>query len=176
MTSRDLLLHPVRLRIVQALVGRPLTPLALKEQLGDVAQATLYRHIKELHDSGFIDVIDERQVRGGSERTYAVVESAVHLGPDELADSTRDDHVRYFLTFLGTLIADFCTYLESNDPDLAVDGVGYQQTPLWLSDEEFADFAEEVSRVIRARLGNSPEPGRRRRLFTTVVMPDRRHD
>ena len=48
--TRDLLLHPVRLRIVQALVGSPMTPLHLKEQLGDVPQATLYRHLSQLFE------------------------------------------------------------------------------------------------------------------------------
>ncbi len=37
--TRDLLLHPVRLRIVQALVGASLTPLQLKDRLGDAIES-----------------------------------------------------------------------------------------------------------------------------------------
>jgi DNA-binding transcriptional ArsR family regulator len=77
--SRDLLLHPVRLRIVQALVKQPMTASGLKEVLGDVAQATLYRHIKALENGGMLDIVAERQVRGTVERTCRVVESAVAL-------------------------------------------------------------------------------------------------
>ena len=112
--SSDLLLHPVRLRIVQALVKRPMTAGGLKEVLGDVAQATLYRHIKALQNGGMVDVAAERQVRGTVERTYQVVEGAVALSAEELADAGSDDHFRYFATFLGTLLADYSAYLDTD--------------------------------------------------------------
>jgi DNA-binding transcriptional ArsR family regulator len=181
MTERnsDLLLHPVRLRIVQALVKRPLTPGELKEVLGNVAQATLYRHIKALENGGMLDVVAERQVRGTVERTYRVVETAVALSAEELADADSDDHFRYFATFLGSLLADYSSYLETEDletdnVDLASDRVGYRQIPLWLTDNEFDDFTTELRALIQQRLDNEPSPQRRRRLLTTIVMPDDR--
>ena len=172
--SRDLLLHPVRLRIVQALVKRPMTPGDLKEVLGDVAQATLYRHIKALENGGMLDVVAERQVRGTIERTYQVVENAVALSADELADADADDHFRYFATFLGTLLADYSAYLDADSIDLAADRVGYRQIPLWLTDNEFDDFTTELRALIQQRLDNEPTAQRRRRLFTTIAMPDDR--
>ena len=176
MTDRnsDLLLHPVRLRIVQALVKRPMTAGGLKEVLGDVAQATLYRHIKALENGGMLDVVAERQVRGTIERTYQVVENAVALSADELADADADDHFRYFATFLGTLLADYSAYLETDKIDLAADRVGYRQVPLWLTDNEFDDFTAELRALIQQRLDNEPNAQRRRRLLTTVTMPDDR--
>ena len=172
--SSDLLLHPVRLRIVQALVKRPMTPGGLKEVLGDVPQATLYRHIKTLENGGMLDVVAERQVRGTVERTYRVVETAVALSAEELADVGSDDHFRYFATFLGTLLADYSSYLETDKVDLAADQVGYRQIPLWLTDNEFDDFTTELRALIQQRLNNEPNPQRRRRLLTTIVMPDDR--
>lgn len=172
---RDLLLHPVRLRIVQALIARPLTPGEIHQRLGDVAQATLYRHIALLEESGLIEVVSERQVRGGTERTFQVVSEAVSLGESDLAGANRDDHFRYFATFVGTLMADFAAYLDAGDPELAADRVGYRQIPMWLSDAEFDAMAAEIRDAIGKRLDNEPTPGRRRRLFTTVVMPDARH-
>ncbi len=176
MTDRnsDLLLHPVRLRIVQALVKRPMTAGGLKEVLGDVAQATLYRHIKALENGGMLDVVAERQVRGTIERTYQVVENAVALSADELADADADDHFRYFATFLGTLLADYSAYLETDKIDLAADRVGYRQVPLWLTDNEFDDFTAELRALIQQRLDNEPNAQRRRRLLTTITMPDDR--
>jgi DNA-binding transcriptional ArsR family regulator len=176
MTERksDLLLHPVRLRIVQALVKRPMTAGGLKEALGDVAQATLYRHIKALENGGMLDVVAERQVRGTVERTYRVVETAVALSAEEFADADSDDHFRYFATFLGTLLADYSAYLETDTIDLAADRVGYRQIPLWLADDEFDDFTTELRALIQKRFDNEPSPQRRRRLLTTIVMPDDR--
>ena len=167
----DLLLHPVRLRVVQALVGTAMTPLQLKEQLGDVPQATLYRHVKLLADGGLLEVVDERQVRGGIERTYRVVASAVSLDGADLADATAEDHFRYFATFVATVLADFATYLEHGGLDLVADRVGYRQVPVWLTDGEFDEMAADLSRAVHRRFGNQPSPQRRRRLISTVVMP-----
>ncbi len=172
--ARDLLLHPIRLRIVQALVGDPMTPLQLKDRLGDVPQATLYRHINQLADGGLLEVVGERPIRGGIERTYRVVTSAVALGGDDLESATAEEHFRYFATFVGTLLADFASYLESGAPALSSDRVGYRQVPLWLTDEEFDALAERMATAVQEHLDNRPAPGRRRRLLSTIVMPDDR--
>jgi DNA-binding transcriptional ArsR family regulator len=170
----DLLLHPVRLRIVQAMIGRPMTTTEVKNLLGDVAQATLYRHLKQLHQGGLLEITDERQVRGGVERTYQVVTEAVSLGADDLLGADADDHFRYFATFVGTLLTDYASYLKEGPIDLAADRVGFRQVPLWLNDEEVDELVEELSSVLQSRVDHLPEPGRRRRLFTSVLMPDDR--
>lgn len=170
-SAADLLLHPVRLRIVQTLVGRPMTPLQLRDALGDVPQATLYRQINVLADGSLIGVVDERPVRGGVERTYAVVEDAVQLGPDDLAAAERDDHLRFFTTFLGSLLTGYGRYLDSPDADPAGE-TGYRQVPLWMDEGEFAEFASELSELLRRGYENKPGPGRRRRLVSTISFPD----
>jgi DNA-binding transcriptional ArsR family regulator len=170
----DLLLHPVRLRIVQAMIGRPMTATKLKNLLGDVAQATLYRHLKQLHQGGLLEITDERQVRGGVERTYQVVTEAVSLGADDLLGADADDHFRYFATFVGTLLTDYASYLKDSPIDLAADRVGFRQVPLWLSDEEVDELVEELSTALQSRIDHLPERGRRRRLFTSVLIPDDR--
>ncbi len=142
--------------------------------LGDVAQATLYRHLKQLHQGGLVEVVDERQVRGGVERTYRVVSEAVSLGVEDLADADADDHFRYLATFLGTLLTDYSRYLESGPVDLEADRVGYRQIPLWLSDDELDELLDEFRMSLRTRLDLQPHPSRRRRLVNTIVMPDDR--
>ncbi len=170
----DLLLHPVRLRIVQAMIGRPMTASDVKNLLGDVAQATLYRHLKQLHEGGLLEIIDERRVRGAVERTYRVVTETVSLGADDLVGVDADDHFRYFATFVGTLLSDYASYLQTDRIDLAADRVGFRQVPLWLSDEELDELVEELGSVLESRLDRLPGNGRRRRLISTVVMPDDR--
>lgn len=54
MASDDLLLHPVRIRIVQALLdGSELTTGELTARLGDIPVATLYRHVAKLSAGEF---------------------------------------------------------------------------------------------------------------------------
>ena len=91
MTSAELLLHPVRLRIVQAfLPDRVLTTGRLGELLPDVATATLYRQVATLAEAGVLEVVEERRVRGAAERTYRLRTQAASVGPEDAAELTVD--------------------------------------------------------------------------------------
>lgn len=170
----DLLVHPVRLRAVRALLRGPMTAAELQDVLGDVAQATLYRHLTALEEGGIIEVVERRQARGGTERTFAVVDRAATLRSDDLAGATADDHLRWFSTFVGTLLHDFAAYVDAGDADLERDRVGYRQVPLWLSDGEVDDLAAELRAVIERYAAREADGGRRRRILTTVLLPDDR--
>ena len=170
--ARDLLLHPVRLRIVQALAGRAATPLELKNRLGDVAQASLYRHLAQLHDGGMIEIVSERQVRGSVERTYGLIETATSLDADDVADATPEDHLRYFATFLGSVLSDFARYIRDDSADIGADGVGYRQVSLWLSDNELDELVTALRNVIEPLAANEASPERRQRRLSTILMPD----
>src|SRR6516225_9294351 len=98
MTSADLLLHPVRLRIVQAFLGdRALTTTQLRAELPDVPAGSLYRHVAKLVEGGVLAVVSERRVRGAVERTYVLRTSRARLSVDEVAAMSRDEHRQAFL-------------------------------------------------------------------------------
>jgi Helix-turn-helix domain len=170
--SADLVLHPVRLRIIQAFLGdRALTTSELRGELGDVPAASLYRHVAKLVDAGVLSVVAERRVRGAVERTYVLRTSAASVRVDELADMTADEHRQAFLAYVAGLIADFDRYLARGDIDLVRDGVTYRMAGLWLDDAELAELARDIFTVLQPRLANPPRKGRRRRLLGTVLLP-----
>src|ERR1700722_16253341 len=118
MTGADLLLHPVRLRIVQAFLGdRALTTSDLRTELPDVPPASLYRHVARLVGGGVLAVVAERRIRGALEGTYVLRSSAATIGIDELAKMTVEDHRHAFLVFIAGLISDFDRYLARGDID-----------------------------------------------------------
>jgi hypothetical protein len=173
-TTADLILHPVRLRIVQRLLGgRSLTTTQLRQELPDIAQATLYRQVATLLDAGVMVVVDERRVRGTVERTVALADPSPSVDADEAAQMTLEEHRRAFITFVAGLVGAFDRYLDSDGVDLGRDMVGYRQAAVHLSDREMEEFLADLAAVVRPRLDNDPSPGRTRRLLTTVVMPDR---
>ena len=67
--TADLLLHPVRLLIVQAFLGDRGQTSELSSELADIPPASLYRHVARLVDAGVLAVVAERRVRGAVERT-----------------------------------------------------------------------------------------------------------
>src|SRR6202161_2927169 len=86
MATADLLLHPVRLRIVKAFLNdRALTTSQLAAEIDDVPAGSLYRHVALLTKAGVLQVVAEQRVRGTVERTYTLRLLAARIGPQEVA-------------------------------------------------------------------------------------------
>jgi Helix-turn-helix domain len=172
MTTADLLLHPVRLRILQAFLGdRALTTSDLRAELADVPAASLYRHVARLVDAGVLAVVAERRVRGAVERTYVLRVSAATISADQLDAMSADEHRQAFMAFVAGLLGDFDRYLARDSVDLLGDGVTYRMAGLWLNDTEFAALLHDLVRVLQPRLANPPAPGRKRRVLGYVLLP-----
>jgi DNA-binding transcriptional ArsR family regulator len=168
----DLLFHPVRMRIILTLAhGDTMTAQQLGLVLPDVPQATLYRHLNKLLHGGVLGVVEERPARGAIERVYALTVRGATLSATELANASREDQMRYFTTFVGTLLGDYARYLRREHIDLLHDGVGYRQVPLYLSDAELMNMSAAINAAIVPLLANGPEPDRQRRVLTTILMP-----
>lgn len=168
MAKANLLLHPIRLRIIQAFLGeRALTTGQLSAELPDVPPGSLYRHVGLLVSAGVLSVVAERRVRGVVERTYVLRESAAYVNPE----MTIEEHRRAFMTFVAGLLGDFDRYLALGQPDLVRDGVGYRLGAMWLSDAEFTEFLQDLALVVQPRMANAPSPARRRRVMAGVTLP-----
>ncbi len=171
-TRPELILHPVRMRILMVLAGgAPRTVAELATDLPDVPPATLYRHLGALRRGGILAVVHERRVRGAVERRYALEPGAATLGPDDLARATPDDHVRWFAGFVAGLLGSFARYVASGTPDLVRDGVGYRQVVFNLSDSELGAMATALNAALLPYVANPAAEGRRARLFATILMP-----
>jgi DNA-binding transcriptional ArsR family regulator len=170
--TADLLLHPVRLRVLQALLdGRALTTAQLHDHLPDVPTATLYRHVGALAGAGVLEVVGEQRVRGAVERTYRLQVANASVDGDALAAMGPEDHRRAFTAFVAGLLGAFDRYLDRERVDPPADLVSYRQVALWLTDDELVELLEEVRRLVVARTARGPGEGRRRRLLSTVLLP-----
>src|ERR1043165_2408964 len=150
----ELVLHPVRIRVLRAIAGRRRTTRELVEDLPDVPQASLYRHLAALTRAGVLEVAEERKVRGTVERVYVLPGGSV--APADFSRATPEDHRRYFTAFVSSLLSDFARYTSREDVDLAADGAGYQQAVLHLDDAELAAFAEGMAALLGPLLANGP--------------------
>jgi predicted transcriptional regulator len=170
--SADLLLHPVRLRIVQALLGdRALTTSGLAAELADVPPATLYRQVARLVDAGILQVVAQRRVRGAVERTYVLRASAALITPDQVATMTADDMRQAFVAFVAGLLGDVDRYLARDHVDPTADGASFRLAGLWLDDAEFAALMRELVRILQPAAANPPGAGRKRRILATILLP-----
>ncbi len=172
MNTVDLLLHPVRLRIVQALSGgRELTTTQLCAGLPDVSKVTVYRQVAPLVDGGFLEVAGEQRVRGAVERRYRLRQDRPVIDADAAAAMTLEDHRRGFAVAMAVLIAEFNAYLDRDAADPTADGVSYRQGVLWLSPDELAELTRTMLGVLRHAVANTPAPGRAPYLLSPILFP-----
>jgi hypothetical protein len=145
-----------------------MTTRQLHEVLDDIPIATLYRHVDRLVEAEIVDVVSERQVRGGVERTLALDETAASLGPEDV--EAMDDVERAFRSFIGSLLSRADRFFSSTD-QLPDSRIGFRHIPLWLTDAEYDELAERMTAALQPVLDNLPE-GRRRHVITLISIPD----
>ncbi len=172
MDTLDLILHPVRLRMVHAMSGGQVrTTSDLCASLPDVPKTTVYRHVGLLAEAGVLEVVGEQRVHGAVERRYRLRRERATIDGDAAASMSLEDHRHGFAAATAALIAEFNAYLDRDDADPTADLVSYRQGPVWLSQEELAELVDEMRRVILPRWGNEPMPDRRPHLLSTIVFP-----
>lgn len=169
----DIILHPVRLRILQKFLGgEERTAKELAKLLPDIAQATLYRQLDTLVKANLLLIIEERQIRGTLEKIYTLNMKEANLSPEDLSDTSKEEHMKYFMFFTTQLWAQFDSYLEKDQIDLEKDGVVYRQAAIYLSDDEFKEFAVEYGQMLQKVFMNKPNSKRKKRILSTIVIPD----
>ncbi|MEU9497781.1 helix-turn-helix domain-containing protein [Streptomyces sp. NPDC048196] len=172
MDTVDLLLHPVRLRVVHAMSGgRTLTTSELCALLPDVSKATVYRHVGVLVDNGLLEIAGEQRVRGTVERRYRLRRERAAIDADTAASVTVEDHRQVFAVAMATLLSEFNAYLDRPGAAPAADLVGYRQHAMWLSRDELAEMIGEMRDVLVRRITNEPSPQRTRYLVSPIMFP-----
>ncbi|MFD6279791.1 helix-turn-helix domain-containing protein [Streptomyces sp. NPDC060209] len=172
MDTVELLLHPVRMRIVHAMHdGRTRTTTELCGLLPDVSKATVYRHVGLLAEGGLLAVEEERRVRGSVERCYRLHRDRAVIDAATAASLSPEDYRRAFAVAMATLTAEFNAYLDGDGADPVEDLVGFRQHAIWLSPDELGDMIGELRDVIAARMAFGPGPGRTRHLLSPVLFP-----
>ncbi|MFI0789831.1 helix-turn-helix domain-containing protein [Streptomyces lydicus] len=172
METLDLLLHPVRLRIVHAMSGADTrTTSDLCARLPDVPKTTLYRHVGLLAEAGVLEVAEERRTRGAVERYYRLRRERTVIDAAAAASMSLDDHRNGFASAMAVLQAEFNAYLDRAGADPAADSVGYRQGTLWLNSEELAEVIDAVRKIFASMAGNEPAPGRRPHLLSAILFP-----
>ena len=162
----SIILNPVRMRIIQCMASQSTsTAKQLGEKLSDVPKASLYRHLKKLVDAQLLVVVQENKVRGTMEKVYA-------LNPNPPSFSKTNAAIQKEASyFLMHLLHDFRQYLLDENNNAERDMLFLKSATLLLSDQEFADFLEEVGRAYAKVMQNAPSPERKVRQISFISSP-----
>ncbi|MFB6725793.1 helix-turn-helix domain-containing protein [Kribbella sp. NPDC056345] len=168
----DLLLHPIRFRIVQRVLGREVTTTDLKHDLPDIPATTLYRHVAALIEGGMLTVVRERRIRGAIERTLTLDQStaAGRIGIDEARAMTPDQHRRALLLVLTQLAADFDRLVERGDLDTRLEQFGLNQASLYVDAADLDTLRQGIHALVEPYL--QARPGKDRITWSIISLPD----
>ncbi|MFC5528865.1 helix-turn-helix domain-containing protein [Cohnella yongneupensis] len=172
-TKADLILHPIRMRIILALMPEGnRTTQQLVERLSNVPQATLYRHLNTLLKAGLIHVAEERKVRGTTEKVYVLAKNAADITPEDMTETSPELHMELFMKFVASMIGSFGSYVGQDHYDLFADGISFRQHQFYLDDEEYREMLKDIRERMQRQVGNEPREGRRLRNLWNVVIPE----
>lgn len=170
-SKAELIIHPVRLRVLQVLVRGPATTQMISEELPEVPVSSLYRHLRLLLEGALIVVSKTRLVHGIEEKVYQLAQ-APRLLPEDLAELSVEEHLRYFTVYVVTLLEGFERYLESStNIDYLADRTGYTEVDLWATTEELDGISESINQTILPLLGNKPSKDSRLHKLAIITYP-----
>ncbi len=170
-SKASLVIHPVRLRILQVLIDGSKTTHDISLLLPDVPTSSLYRHLKILLNGKMIGVDETRLVRGIQEKVYKIAQSP-RLMSEDLIGIKADEHLQMFTTYVVALIQGYAKYLERTTvPDLEDDRVGYNEITAWVTDEQLDEFGRKLNEVLVPLLGQEPGPGRHQHKLAVITYP-----
>lgn len=175
MKRPDLILHPVRFRILEALIGESLTTQEIADRLSDVPKSTIYRHLKLLLASEVIAIDESRPVRGVIERSYRLNQS-IRLDVEEMADMTPEEHVEYFRTYAMTLVQGFSNFVQSAAVDGKIDMLsrraGYSEAFVFATTAELDEAFTVLNNTLMGLAKNHPAQGRHKHKFVVITHPE----
>jgi DNA-binding transcriptional ArsR family regulator len=176
-TKIEILMHPVRIKICQALMRNRengLTPLEMVKTLNDVPQATLYRHLQTLVDSGIARVIKEKKVKSVSEKYYAINEEEAKIDGSEWKELSSKEKLDYISYYQLSLMTQYQNYLKKlGEQNSQEDGATFSVVELKIDEEHFIQFQNELNELMTKYYhaqskGNKKEPPVRTIAITII--------
>jgi DNA-binding transcriptional ArsR family regulator len=148
----EILMHPVRIKICQALMRNResgLTPLEMVKILKDVPQATLYRHLQTMADSGIIRVIKEKKVKSVSEKYYVINEEEAKIDGSEWKVLSNKEKLNFISFYQLSLMTQYQSYLKKLDEQNSQeDGATFSVVELNLDEKRFIKFQNELNELM----------------------------
>ena len=167
----SVILHPVRIRIIEVLQGRQLTPYQMHEHLPDIPLPTLYRHLKIMLEAEVVRIASSNQRHGAVESVYEAVPGGARISLDEFRELSIADHTRYFQTFTAENLAAFQRYIALPEAAPVEDGLRYFCAMVSLDDDEMNQMWAELHTVI-AKYEKPQSAGRTRRRLAIQAVPE----
>jgi len=158
---------PLSMKVLRLLIHNDMTVKEIRDSLKDIAQATLYRHIKKMHSAGLVKISKEEIVNGIIKKTYTIDNAKLEL--EDIKDMTNEEYEGFFMKFIAILVADFKDNLDNNKD--CKKEISFTQLAIYLSEEEEEELSKEITEVLTKYRKNKKTKNRKQKILSSIYMP-----
>lgn len=157
--------------LVEILKSGEATAKSLAETCGDIPQTTLYRNLKRMTEDGVLRIVNETQIRGTVEKTYA---AAFDLNDANalIGENAGKMYMQMFWQYIMTFAKQFQAYCETPGIDIQKDKSGFSLSHVYLTDDELENAAAAISKIVSPLQRNRPAPDRKLRTIGVMISPE----
>lgn len=168
----DILTNPVKCKLFMEIqkCGET-TAKHLANTFSDVPPATLYRYLKKMTNDKVIKIVNQTQVRGAIEKTYAISNNMKKEFQDILDNNSGEAYMQAFMQFILGFVELFQDYCKQDDINIEKDKSGFSLIPLYLTDEELENIVKTIRETIRPYDNNKPAKDRKLHSIGVIVSP-----
>ncbi|MCL2865924.1 MAG: hypothetical protein FWE25_10335 [Lachnospiraceae bacterium] len=168
----EVISNPIKNRVFLEILSQgETTAKHLIEKYQDIPQATLYRYLKKMVADGLIKIVEERQVRNVTEKTYAV---AIDFNTDIQKMIDENDGEAYLAWIqqlsLG-IINEFKVYTEKEKINIKGDGSGFRLRPFYATRLELEELSKQIQALVAPLQKKSDSKDSRARTLAVVITP-----
>ncbi len=164
--------NPVKCKLLLEIYSRGQTTAKhLSDTFDEIPQATLYRNMKKMLSDGILKVVEETQVRGTLEKTYALAFDLNRDFETILSENSGTLYMQTFMQYFLGFAKQFREYCKSSNINIKEDMSGFSLSHLYLSDDELTELIQGISSIISAAAQNVPKEGRKLRTIGVIVSP-----
>lgn len=168
----DHLTNPTKAKIFfEITLNEQLTAKKLLEKFSDIAQPTMYRHLKAMLNDGIIKVTGQKQIRGAVEKSYSVNNDLVMDIQRIIEENDGNGYLQLFVQYMMGLMGEFKAYSESENIDILNDGSAFTTAPIYATSEEILEAMTKISEIIQPLMANQQTPERRLHNLCTILTP-----
>lgn len=136
---------PLRSRILEQLVQRPMTMTQLGEVFGETT-AKIHYHVRELEKYGFLRLVEKRERGGVLEKYYRAVAREIDISSDLLRTTPKSELGSTVQDYLDEMKRDFMRAITyGNEHPEAPFWFTWESDSLWLTQEEYKRLEQQLT-------------------------------
>ena len=169
----DCIVNPVKSQIILSIQKKgECTAKDILSSENDIPQATLYRTLNRLVDSGILKVVRENKVRAVTEKVYVLSESFLNVNQSISDKNDGEAYFKLFTNFIIVLMKEFQDYAEKPYINIVKDVSGFSAVPIYATGEEMLDIGNKFKEIVAPyQTRNSSDKEQSMRILATIITP-----